>query len=302
MLKVLKNLGLQGSLTEFLNGVGGAVIESLLQRRPLYPLAIFFLSIAAMQTGQDFLHAYLHGYQGYLSDSLVFKIYWLLFIPGLGLLLCNTDSIRKGMLRTHIWPKVIAGVVMLSAAHILLTTVLIVLVSYLFFFSPFAFTTPLYYFASEHIYLTLFFYGSGVAYIFLPERHKDSSAKEPVARVLPVQQQPEPQQQAGFISVSFQNKLIPIPVEEIVCMRSDRPYVRIHTCDGSYLHASTLKDMLDKLSISGFVRVHRSTVVNLSFVACLTSRANGDYDITMKNGEEVRMSRNYFPAFKKAMT
>ncbi|WP_162054582.1 LytTR family DNA-binding domain-containing protein [Pontibacter pamirensis] len=45
--------------------------------------------------------------------------------------------------------------------------------------------------------------------------------------------------------------------------------------------------------------MHRSTIVNTAQVEHIRSRSNGDYDVTLKNGEVVRMSRNYYPAFKE---
>ncbi len=269
-------------------------------KKPILYLTIFFFTIAALQTGQDFLHAHLHGYEGYLADSLVFKIYWVLYIPILGFLFYRSAHIKEKIQSRLRWLVGIAGVVLLSAVHILLVALLIVMVSSLFFYRPFSFSTPLNYFASEHIYLTLFFYASGAAFIFL---YKDGKAvaMNTASIASPALHEAPSDKFAEFISVSVQNKLIPIPAKDVICIQADRPYVSIHTCTGKYLHTATLKDMLTKLGTHRFVRIHRSTIVNTEQVEHIRSRANGDYDVTFKNGEVVRMSRNYYATFRKAM-
>jgi len=40
-------------------------------------------------------------------------------------------------------------------------------------------------------------------------------------------------------------------------------------------------------------RIHKSSIVNLSQVKELKPKQNGDYEVTLKNGRELRLSRNY---------
>ncbi len=272
------------------------VFEPTSGKRLVWFTTIFFLIIAALQTGQDFLHAYLNGYRGYLADSLIFKVYWIVFIPALSFLLYESPKIRKSTPEKFRWLIVIAGILLLSAAHILLVALLINMVSSLFFYNPFPITTPLHYFASEHVYLTLFFYSAGAAIIF--RNKKEQSDTKEINAISSRERQSTQDRLAEFISVSVQNKVIPIPTRAIICIVADRPYVRIQTNSGRYLHASTLKDMLDILGTGKFVRVHRSTIINREFVDHIKSRSNGDYDVTLRNGEVVRMSRNYYGAFR----
>ena len=259
-------------------------------QNPRLLLTIFFVAIAMLQTGQDFLHSYVNGYTGYLADSLVFKIYWILFIPVLSFLIFHAGEFKRKSRRYPGLLAGIAGTILLSVTHLLVVALLIVVVSHLFFHQPYRFSTPLRYFASEHFYLTLFFYGAGFAFIFYEKRQKSLPTAATEAPELP-----------DFISVSVQNRLIPVPVNELLYIRADRPYISLQTSKGSYLHAATLKDMAAQLNPLLFVRVHRSVIVNLRQVEHYTSRSNGDYDITLKNGEVVRMSRNYFHGFKKLL-
>jgi len=96
-----------------------------------------------------------------------------------------------------------------------------------------------------------------------------------------------------IITVREGKKIIPINISEIKWISSDKPYISIHTEEGKFLHISTLKEILEELDNSNFVRIHRSTIVNVLEIDKLVSRLNCDYDVFMKGGEELRLSRNY---------
>lgn len=254
-------------------------------------IAAFFVSVALLQTGQDFLHAHFNNYRGYLSESLLFKTYWILFIPAVIAILSHRSPVGA-VLGQRRWLTGALAVVVLSVVHTVLTAGIIALVSRLPFYDAFPFRTPFHYFASEHFYLTMFFYAAALGVAFRLNRKPKTRSDDEAVRV--------PDKRVDFITVSVQNKRIPIAVREIMYVQSDRPYISIHTASGSYLHSSTLREMEASLG-DQFVRIHRSTIVNREFVRHLTSRANGDYDITLKNGDVVRISRNYYSSFRAVL-
>jgi two-component system, LytTR family, response regulator len=94
------------------------------------------------------------------------------------------------------------------------------------------------------------------------------------------------------ISVKEGTKITLVLVDEIIYLEAAGNYVTIFTDTKKYLHKETLQSLEEKLP-SLFVRVHKSTIVNTSYIAELHSLYNGDYLIKLKNGKEVRLSRNY---------
>jgi two-component system LytT family response regulator len=70
-------------------------------------------------------------------------------------------------------------------------------------------------------------------------------------------------------------------------------YVHIHTASRSYLLRRTLQDLLMQLGSTTFVRIHKSTAVNLSAIAALAPLFKGDYEVQLRSGRTLRLSRRY---------
>jgi len=94
------------------------------------------------------------------------------------------------------------------------------------------------------------------------------------------------------ISIKEGTKITLILINEIVFLQAAGNYVTICTDAKKYLHKETLQSLEEKLP-GEFVRVHKSTIVNTIYIAEFHSLYNGDYLVKLKNGKEVRLSRNY---------
>jgi two-component system LytT family response regulator len=84
-----------------------------------------------------------------------------------------------------------------------------------------------------------------------------------------------------------------LPVTSVQYMTSDGNYVVIHSTDGEHRIRATLTELHDLLDPSLFVRVHRSTVLNLDYVREIQPWFSGDYVAILHNGEQLRVSRHY---------
>jgi two-component system LytT family response regulator len=88
-------------------------------------------------------------------------------------------------------------------------------------------------------------------------------------------------------------KTISLNVESIEFISTEKPYSAINSDGKKYLDNRPLRDFENILNSKFFVRVHRSAIINKSFVKELKSRQNGDYDCILKSGKTVRFSRHY---------
>nr|WP_299345841.1 LytTR family DNA-binding domain-containing protein [Allomuricauda sp.] len=102
------------------------------------------------------------------------------------------------------------------------------------------------------------------------------------------------------VLVHFNKKLITIKCQEIVWIEAYGDYSKVHTKDQAYLSNFGITDLEQKLNPQLFLRVHRSSIINLDRVKEL-NRYGKSYDVTMDNDEVVRVSRGYMDALKKIM-
>jgi two-component system LytT family response regulator len=75
-------------------------------------------------------------------------------------------------------------------------------------------------------------------------------------------------------------------------LEADDNYVHVHTANQRYLLRRTLADLLEQLG-QRFVRIHRSTAVNLAEVASLSPLFKGDYEVRLRSAATLRLSRRF---------
>lgn len=84
-----------------------------------------------------------------------------------------------------------------------------------------------------------------------------------------------------------------IDVADIHWVEADDNYVQVHTAKRMHLLRRTLSDLLLQLGEHRFLRVHKSAAVNLAEVKSLTPLFKGDYEVLLRSGITVRMSRRF---------
>ena len=84
-----------------------------------------------------------------------------------------------------------------------------------------------------------------------------------------------------------------IDVSAIHWLEADDNYVHVHTADREFLLRRTLQDLLQQLGEERFARIHRSTAVNVAEIAGLDRLPKGDYEVRLKSGARLRLSRRF---------
>jgi two-component system LytT family response regulator len=84
-----------------------------------------------------------------------------------------------------------------------------------------------------------------------------------------------------------------IKTDDIHWIEAEGNYVRLHSGKESHLLRETISALESQLDPKKFMRVHRSTIVNLDCVKELQSWFHGDYRIIMRGGKELMLSRSY---------
>lgn len=78
-------------------------------------------------------------------------------------------------------------------------------------------------------------------------------------------------------------------------------YLCIHVGRTVHLQRGALADLERQLDPAEFCRIHRSAIVRLDRVQSLTARRNGDYDVQLKTGAKLLMSRTYGEAARQRL-
>lgn len=93
-------------------------------------------------------------------------------------------------------------------------------------------------------------------------------------------------------------RIVPVPVDSIEWVEAEGDYVNIHLQGRSYLVERTLSRMEDLLKARSFMRIHRSTLVNLQQIRELQPLGSGRYILVLKSGHQLNVSRTYGHLFK----
>jgi two-component system LytT family response regulator len=84
-----------------------------------------------------------------------------------------------------------------------------------------------------------------------------------------------------------------VRAEEISWADAQGNYVRLHVGGKAHMLRRSFSDFEASLDPRKFVRIHRSTIVNLDQVARLTPQGHGEHVVTLKNGTRLTSSRTY---------
>lgn len=84
-----------------------------------------------------------------------------------------------------------------------------------------------------------------------------------------------------------------IPVDSIERLSAAGNYVEIHAAGKVHLVREPLAKLAAQLDTAEFIRVHRSHVVKLTAIAELQPMFHGDYELLLRSGERLALSRRY---------
>ncbi|MGC1550073.1 MAG: LytTR family transcriptional regulator DNA-binding domain-containing protein [Rhodanobacter sp.] len=95
------------------------------------------------------------------------------------------------------------------------------------------------------------------------------------------------------ISVQTSEHSLVIAVADIDWIRADDNYVRIHVGGRTYMHRETLRHMCESLDPNHFLRIHRSTVVNMDRIREVHTLFQGHAEVVLHDGTRLDLSRRF---------
>jgi two-component system LytT family response regulator len=84
-----------------------------------------------------------------------------------------------------------------------------------------------------------------------------------------------------------------LAVEDIQRVCAAGNYVEVHAAGKVHLVRESLTGFIAQLDPDEFIRVHRSHVVRMTFIAELRPMFHGDYELVLRDGQRLALSRRY---------
>ena len=113
-------------------------------------------------------------------------------------------------------------------------------------------------------------------------------AKEKLARYLA----PKPRA-AERLVVRSQGSVLFLNVTDIDWIEAAGYYACLHVGGDTHVLRRSLSELEQDLGDDRFIRIHRSSIVNLDRIRCLELQAGGEYEVVLKSKARLRLSRRY---------
>jgi len=98
---------------------------------------------------------------------------------------------------------------------------------------------------------------------------------------------------AEILPIRDQADTVRVDVSKIDWIDAAGDYMCVHAEGHTYVLRETMKSLEAILDPKIFSRVHRSTIVNVQRVRRLRPHTNGEYFLTLEDGQEIKLSRSY---------
>ena len=95
------------------------------------------------------------------------------------------------------------------------------------------------------------------------------------------------------IAIKTGGKIVFIDISEVRAAEAQGNYVLLQRQPDSYLMRVSISEFAEKLEPYGFVRIHRSVLVNAAFVLEIEPSVAGSYVLRVIGGKEYTVSRTY---------
>jgi two-component system LytT family response regulator len=95
------------------------------------------------------------------------------------------------------------------------------------------------------------------------------------------------------IGLKVSRKIFFIDPREIIAVHAEGNYVSLRRESASYLVRESISHIEQKLQRYGFIRIHRSVLVNSCFVEEVRPHSTGEYFVRLKDGKEYFVTRTY---------
>jgi len=84
-----------------------------------------------------------------------------------------------------------------------------------------------------------------------------------------------------------------IDLSDIIWIEAYDYYVKVHIANRYYMLRESMKKLIQRLPDKLFARIHKSSIINLNFIKTIDLLGNGEYQILLNSGEQLKVSRGF---------
>src|SRR5215472_17032267 len=104
--------------------------------------------------------------------------------------------------------------------------------------------------------------------------------------------------QTPRLAIKTQGRILFVSPADVMAVEAKRNYVLLQLRTTSYLLRDAISSMADKLQPYGFIRIHRSVLINSSWVEEIEPQPTGEYLVRTQDGREYVATRTYLRNLK----
>lgn len=97
----------------------------------------------------------------------------------------------------------------------------------------------------------------------------------------------------SYFWIKGHDRLLFLRMSELKWLEAERDYVRLHRKKDSHFIRDTMNNLERRLEKRGFIRIHRSTIVNVHEISEILLLLGGDYSVVLRDKTQLTLSRRY---------
>jgi two-component system LytT family response regulator len=101
------------------------------------------------------------------------------------------------------------------------------------------------------------------------------------------------QESSELLLIKSRGRLIFLKMSELKWVEAERDYLRLHLEKDSHFIRETMNNFQRRLDQHGFIRIHRSTIVNIHEICEILPLLGGDYSVVLRDKTQLTLSRRY---------
>ena len=101
------------------------------------------------------------------------------------------------------------------------------------------------------------------------------------------------QEPSELLLIKSRGRLLFLRMAELKWVEAERDYVRLHLEKDSHFIRDTMNNFQRRLNKNGFIRIHRSTIVNVNEICEILPLLGGDYSVVLRDKTQLTLSRRY---------